>query len=97
METCEMASLSFQGQLSELDERVQLTLQQSGHQLLRQVRVCESRGTVTLSGDLPTFYMKQMAQTIVGNVEGVYRVDNRISVPAPHGRQHIAAPLVSDG
>jgi osmotically-inducible protein OsmY len=45
---------------------------------------CEFReGVLTLRGCLPTYYLKQMAQTEVARVAGVQRVVNEIEVVAP--------------
>lgn len=42
-------------------------------------------GMLTLCGSLPSYYLKQMAQVVVGEVEGVRQVDNRIEVVRPRG------------
>ena len=39
-----------------------------------------SDGHMSLSGHLPSFYFKQVLQTIVGNLPGVQRVDNAVEV-----------------
>jgi osmotically-inducible protein OsmY len=45
---------------------------------------CEYReGVLTLRGRLPTYYLKQVAQEVVAEVEGVERVSNSIEVVAP--------------
>jgi osmotically-inducible protein OsmY len=46
---------------------------------------CRCRdGVVTLRGRVPTYYMKQMAQILVGSLEGVQRVSNELLVsPLP--------------
>ena len=47
---------------------------------LRAIR-CEVRGDlVILRGQVPTFYLKQMAQALTGKVSGVRRVVNEIEV-----------------
>jgi osmotically-inducible protein OsmY len=40
---------------------------------------CES-GQLTLTGAVGSFYLKQIAQTIVARVPGVGRIDNRLEV-----------------
>ncbi len=37
-------------------------------------------GTLRLDGRLPSFYLKQMLQTILRDVDGITRIDNRVSV-----------------
>jgi len=37
-------------------------------------------GVLLLQGRVPTYYLKQIAQTVVARVPGVERVDNRIQV-----------------
>ena len=37
-------------------------------------------GAIILRGHLPTYYLKQMAQTLAAQVAGVQQVDNRIEV-----------------
>jgi hypothetical protein len=44
-------------------------------------------GVLTLRGYLPSYYLKQIAQTIVANLEGVGQLVNAIEVvPAPPRR-----------
>ena len=58
----------------------QRQLRESAYLDLRYVR-CEFRdGVVTLSGQVPTFYLKQVAQTIVGKLEHVEKVVNQLVV-----------------
>jgi osmotically-inducible protein OsmY len=44
---------------------------------------CEfNEGILTLRGCLPTYYLKQIAQTAVARLDGVNRVNNQIEVIA---------------
>lgn len=44
---------------------------------------CEYReGVLTLRGCLPTYYLKQLAQTAVARLDGVERINNEIEVIA---------------
>jgi len=52
----------------------------SGRLRLRGVQVNEDRGTVVLTGSVPTFYLKQLAQTIAGSVSGVAAIRNEMIV-----------------
>lgn len=44
-------------------------------------------GTLVVKGQVPSFYLKQVLQTILRDVPGVVRVDNRVEVPT-FRRQH---------
>jgi osmotically-inducible protein OsmY len=68
---------------SSLSERVRRGLTLSPYLAVRRVRVEERQGVLTLSGRLPNFYLKQMAQTAVAKVEGVTSIVNRIDVAEP--------------
>jgi osmotically-inducible protein OsmY len=59
-------------------------LQATGRPTLQDIRVHERHGTVFLSGHVPTFYLKQLAQAIASSVDGVNRVCNQMVVsPTP--------------
>ncbi len=58
-------------------------LTQSPYHAVRRVDVDERQGVLTLSGRVPNYYLKQMAQTAAAKVEGVKRVINRIDVVEP--------------
>jgi osmotically-inducible protein OsmY len=54
---------------------------------------CEfHEGVLILRGCLPTYYLKQLAQTLAAQVDGVQQLDNRIEVPAPPTAVPIASP-----
>lgn len=40
-------------------------------------------GILSLHGSVPTYYLKQVAQTIVAGVDGVSQIDNQIEVTSP--------------
>jgi len=40
-------------------------------------------GVLVLRGCLPTYYLKQIAQEVMGDLEGVNRIDNQIQVVNP--------------
>lgn len=64
----------------DLQDRVIATLRNSGrHELLRLTIRTENR-CVVLEGRVPTYYAKQMAQTLARNVNGVETVRNDIDV-----------------
>ena len=65
---------------SPLAKEVSQQLVGSGRLRLRGVQVNEDGGTVVLRGRVPTFYLKQLAQTIAGSVCGVAAIRNEMSV-----------------
>lgn len=57
--------------------------------LFHETLFCEfHEGVLTLRGRLPSYYLKQLAQTVVATVDGVTQVDNRIDVVAPAVPMH---------
>jgi hypothetical protein len=42
-------------------------------------------GTLILSGQLPSFYLKQILQEVLLHEDGVVQIDNRVVVVCPHG------------
>lgn len=52
----------------------------SGYRVLQQVHCEYESGVLTLRGQVPSFYMKQMAQTLVKPLGGLAAIDNRIVV-----------------
>ena len=75
-------SMGNSAQLDELEvsRAIQHRFEQSAYRSLRQVR-CEWRdGALTLFGEVPTFFLKQMAQTIAASVNGAVAIANQIDV-----------------
>ena len=44
------------------------------------IQMEEAEGRLVLRGRLPTFYLKQILQTVLRDVEGVQQIENRVSV-----------------
>jgi osmotically-inducible protein OsmY len=65
---------------------VESRLRRSGYLALRDVTCEVQAGIARLRGRLPSYYLKQMAQAIVADVEGVRRVVNLIEVVVPSSR-----------
>ncbi len=42
-------------------------------------------GTLVLHGKLPTFYLKQILQTMLRDINGVSQIDNRVDVVSSTG------------
>lgn len=64
---------------------VKSAFRRHGYSQLERVE-CEAKNTTAiLSGELPTFHLKQVAQTIALSVPQVTHVDNRIVVTSENG------------
>lgn len=67
-----------------LDRSVRRSLEDTGYRPLRCIDCRVSRGVVVLSGRVPSWYMKQVAQTVVQKIDAVDVVENRLQVrPVP--------------
>jgi osmotically-inducible protein OsmY len=64
---------------SVIDE-VRKQLQSSPHYPIRGLRCDFYEGVVTLRGPLPSYYLRQLAQSLVLKVAGVLELDDRIVV-----------------
>ena len=62
-------------------------LRRSPYLALRDIGCADHEGAVTLRGRVPTYYLKQLAQEVVADVEGVHAVINRIEVLTPLSRE----------
>ncbi len=54
----------------------------------RVIRIDEHDGTLVLQGRLPSFYLKQLLQTVLGEIDGVEHIDNRVEVFWPDSAKH---------
>lgn len=75
------------GGTDEVLRHVKGTLSRSCH-FTRHWReiACEFRdGVLTLHGSVPSFYLKQVLQSILKDVPGVERIDNRVDVVSAAG------------
>ena len=55
-------------------------LQHSGYVELRDISCHFHEGVLTLRGCVSSYYMKQLAQTLVLHLEGVQELNNRVEV-----------------
>jgi osmotically-inducible protein OsmY len=62
-------------------------LRRSGYSALRDVSCVVHGDSMRLLGRVPTYYLKQVAQAVVADVDGVRRVVNLIEVVAPQSSQ----------
>lgn len=51
----------------------------------RAVRCRCDHGVLRLTGRVPTFYLKQTAQSLVRGIEGIERIENELVVASPTG------------
>ena len=63
-----------------LCQRVREALRCAGYRALERVQVWSSQGHVSLRGEVPTYHLKQVAQTASGGVAGVRSVSNDLVV-----------------
>ena len=63
-------------------ERAEVRLRGNSYLALKNISCKCQNGVLTLNGCLPSYYLKQVAQTAVAGVEGVKRIENRIEVVA---------------
>ncbi len=81
-------------------EQAEGRLRRRPYRALHQVCCSYRDGVLTLRGRLPSYYLKQIAQTAVAGIEGVRRIDNQIEV-APRlpgaNRARATAPRPGDG
>ena len=83
-----MSTLLFSGsnlaeapsQSTALTRRVMEQLAGGSYAVLRNVECFEQEGRIVLRGSVPSFFLKQMAQSIVAKVPGVATVDNQLVV-----------------
>ena len=61
-------------------ENVNRVLHESGYAPLRCIQCEVSNGVVELTGNVPSFYVKQLAQAVVLRLEQIRGVKNRLRV-----------------
>jgi osmotically-inducible protein OsmY len=66
-----------------LAERVERALRATGYGSLRAVEVSVHARVVILGGRVPSYYLKQVAQTTALAVPGAHRVRNNLEVTRP--------------
>ncbi len=75
-------------------QRVKGRLSQSCHftRHWREIDCGLSNGILTLRGSVPSFYLKQVLQSILKDVPGVRRIDNRVDVVSSAGLSSVRHP-----
>jgi osmotically-inducible protein OsmY len=72
--------------IESMSVQIERALHGSSHVGLRNVRCKFADGVVTLSGMVVSYYLKQVAQTIVGRLPQVRQVHNEVHVARHDGR-----------
>ncbi|MCH9655463.1 MAG: BON domain-containing protein [Planctomycetes bacterium] len=73
---------------NQLIARIRRVLRSSGYAALSQIRVSVEQGNVRLEGQIPTYFLKQVAQTQVLALEEVRFVSNHLIVE-DHCNNHL--------
>jgi osmotically-inducible protein OsmY len=67
-------------QLADVEEAARVRLQLSPYRAVRRVSCELVEGTLFLSGRVPTYHYKQLAQVAVVGIDGIQRIVNDIEV-----------------
>ena len=70
------------GKPQQIVEGAENRLRHNSYLALKNVHCDYREGVLTLRGCLPTYYLKQVAQSVVAHVDGVQRIVNEIEVVA---------------
>jgi osmotically-inducible protein OsmY len=76
----EFALARYQPQDGLIRENVNRVLQETGYSPLRCIQCDVSDGVVELTGSVPSFYIKQLAQTAVLRLGQIRGIKNRLRV-----------------
>ena len=49
-------------------------------------------GVLTMRGRVPSFYMKQILQTLLGDLDGIEKIDNQVDVVSATGLSSVRKP-----
>ena len=69
-------------------ETVRSKLAETGYHCLKGLTCRYHEGILTLHGSVPSFYMKQVAQTVANSMDAVSQVVNRIEVQVDRSSRH---------
>lgn len=75
---------------AELFDRARLLLASQSLPAFRNISIEARQGRVTLRGELPSFYQRQLAVSLVRRIAGVIQVIDELAV-APRGGTYAAA------
>lgn len=77
-------AFSGESQFKPID-RVNLAFHQSRYPAIRNLGVRADGEKLVIVGEVPSFYLKQLAQAIARHVEGVRHIENRVVVRTDSG------------
>src|SRR5437773_2283166 len=80
MSTVHKHTLTVPARTISVEEAAGVRLHQAGHLGLRRICCRWHNGTLTLSGTVRSYYLKQLAQERVQGLDGVAVIDNRVEV-----------------
>lgn len=75
--------LSVHSARARLAHRVRVALRRSGHSELRNAEIKADEDAVTISGHVPSFYLKQLAQELAKVAAPTHRIQNDLDVRNP--------------
>ena len=75
-----LAGTGATGEGISVDGRWEAALRQSPYLPVRLLRCGHSHGILTIRGQVPTYYLKQIAQSILARLEGVEEIKNQVEV-----------------
>ncbi len=67
-------------EVATLVERLDAAISSNPHLFGRELHCSSEAGHVTISGEVNSFYQKQMAQEAIRHVDGVQGIENRLEV-----------------
>lgn len=68
------------GEHCSLSQSARAALAQTGYWHLRKVDLKSDGQSLTILGEVPSYFLKQLAQTAVMSIAGARHVENRLSV-----------------
>lgn len=68
------------GEHCSLSQSARAALEQTGYWHLRKVDLRSDGESLTIFGEVPSYFLKQLAQVAVMSIAGVRQVENRLSV-----------------
>ncbi len=83
---CRVATAGTTARERKIEESAESRLRRSGYLALKDINCTCHDGAMTLRGHLPTYYLKQLAQHWVAEIEGVREIINQVEVHPCRGR-----------
>lgn len=67
----------------QLEDDLYHAFRMAGYAQLRRIGISHRNGRVALRGQVPTYFLKQLAQSLAASHPGVQSVDNHLEVACP--------------